>query len=96
MTIEKIKLLDKLMNEIYQIIREANLTDEEIATSERVKKLAFEMVSLLKNENIKTTYNNLTNLNFHTLVKILNYNAFFSKNQLSKELSDELKTFSLI
>lgn len=94
--LEKIKLLDKLMNEIYQIIRETNLTDEEVATSEKVKNLAFEMVRLLKSENFKTTYNNLTNSNFHTLVKILNYNGFFPKNQLSKEYSNELKTFSLI
>lgn len=95
MNLEKIKQVDFLMGKIFKMIDKNTLPQNEFCTSEKVKKYAFEVVAILRSENIKTTYNNLTNMNFHTLVKILNHNGFFPKNQLSTELSNQLKTLPL-
>lgn len=94
MKIDKIEKIDSLMNEIYSDINDTKLTDLEFAKSQDTQDKAYEIIEILKAEWINTTYNNLTNMNYHTLVKILNYNWFFDNN-LAKNIRDELKTFPL-
>lgn len=92
MNIGTLTALDSFYKAINSKLRITDLTDQEFATSEEIKKLAFEVAEVLKNDGIKVTYNNLTNMNLHTLVKILNYNDFF---RIPKALKNELKQLKL-
>jgi hypothetical protein len=74
MKLANIDRIDENMQFIFAQRKESNLTDLEFATLEEIEEKAFEIIDILKEENEKTTYNNLTNMNYHTLVKILNYN----------------------
>ena len=95
MWIEIIDKIDNLMEIIYKKYRDRwEMTDEEFSKSEEIKDIAFKIVEILKEENIKTSYNNLTNMNFHMLVKILNYHDYFK--ELKKEIKEALKKFSLL
>ena len=95
MWIEIIDKIDNLMQIIYKKYREKwEITDEEFSKSEEIKDITFEIIDILKEENIKTSYNILTNMNFHMLVKILNYNNYFK--ELSKEEREWLKNFTLL
>ena len=95
MWIEIIDKIDNLMEIIYKKYRDRwEMTDEEFSKSEEIKDITFEIIDILKEENIKTSYNILTNMNFHMLVKILNYNNYFK--ELSKEEREWLKNFTLL
>jgi len=50
---------------------------------------------LIKEKGQKTTFNNLTNMNFHLLVKILNFNDYFKK-QITQDIHNELKKLTFI
>ena len=90
---EVITKIDNLMEIIYKKYRDRwEMTDEEFSKSEEIKDITFEIIDILKEENIKTSYNILTNMNFHMLVKILNYNNYFK--ELSKEEREWLKNFT--
>lgn len=92
---EVITKIDNLMEIIYKKYRDRwEMTDEEFSKSEEIKDITFEIIDILKEENIKTSYNILTNMNFHMLVKILNYNNYFK--ELSKEEREWLKNFTLL
>lgn len=91
---ENIDKIDNLMTEIYSAININLLSDLEFSQLLNIRENAYEIIKIFESEWIKTTYNNLTNMNYHTLVKILNYNWFFD-NSLSKNLRDELKTFPI-
>lgn len=95
MWIEIIDKIDNLMQIIYKKYRDRwEMTDEEFSKSEEIKNIAFEIIDIFKEENIKTTYEHLTNMNFHTLVKILNFHNYFK--DLTKEEKERLKKFSLL
>lgn len=95
MKTENYNHIEKLLTEILNERKISKLNDEEFSKSEKIKTKALKIIWTLKWELIKTTYNNLTNLNYHILVKILNYNWFF-KWDLSKNLSEELKKLPII
>lgn len=90
MDLEKIKKIDNIMRDIFEELKETNLSDLDFSILPKTQDKVFEIVKILEEENIKTTYNNLTNMNYHTLVKILNYNWFFDK-QLPKKTINDLK-----
>ena len=92
---EVITKIDNLMEILYRKYREKwEITDENFSKNEEIQKIVFEIVEILKNTKISTSYENLTNMNFHMLVKILNYNNFFKG--LKKEEKEALKKFSLL
>lgn len=92
---EVITKIDNLMEILYKKYREKwEITDENFSKNEEIQKIVFEIVEILKNAKISTSYENLTNMNFHMLVKILNYNNFFK--ELKKEIKEALKKFSLL
>jgi hypothetical protein len=55
------------------------LEDQQFATSELIKTTVFDFIAECKLRKIKTTFNNLTNMNLHLLVHILVLNDFFKK-----------------
>ena len=78
-------------DELYKLYKNTKLTDERFSKKYHRKALSIQKAISIWYK-IKN-FNWLTNLNFHFLVKILNYNNFF---KLSKELKEELKTFKLL
>lgn len=94
MNLLDLEKFDKYYNELYE---KAKLTTNQVAFSKdnETLKIVNEILYLIKESGQRITYKNLTNMNLHLLVKILNYNDFFKK-ELNKEVSGELKTFSLI
>ena len=92
MTIQQINYIGDLHRKLYKWREISKKSDEDFATSKRVIEVADEIVEALKNNNIKITYNNLTNSNYHFLVKILNYNK---KLKLDKNTSESLKKLKL-
>lgn len=95
MKADVIQKIDKLQTSIYQSRKKSKLKDMDFSISPKIKEMAFEMVTIFAQEDVQTSYNNLTNMNYHMLVQILNYNGFFDKS-LKKEYREELKTFPLI
>lgn len=85
--------IDTRLSILYGKYNETNLTDKQF--SKEYFYLAEMLAKLIKEYTWNKTYNHLTNLNYHFLVKILNHNDYF-KWDLTKELSEELKTFNLI
>ena len=92
MTIQQINYIGDLHRKLYNWREISKKSDEDFATSKRVVEVANEIVKALKNNNIKITYNNLTNSNYHFLVKVLNYNK---KLKLDKNTSESLKKLRL-
>lgn len=92
------KILDKLDNLnwfIFESRKSSNLNDEDFSLQNDIKNSAFEMIEIYQNNWVKVTYNTLTNMNKHILVKVLNYNWFFDKS-LSKKDREELKKIPII
>jgi len=90
--------IQKQIDENYLfLIKEARKTNypEGFSKSEKTKKIAFEIVDLIREKGQKTTFNNLTNMNFHLLVKILNFNDYFKK-QITQDVHNELKKLTFI
>lgn len=88
--VEFIKKFDERYTFLIKKAEETKTTPAVFSKSDEIKKVAFELVDLLEQNGDKTTFNNLTNMNHHLLIKILNYNDFFKKT-LTKKLQEELK-----
>ena len=74
-------VIDEINNFIIDERIKSDLTDEEFATQDIIKEKALKVVELYKNEWVKkVNYAYLTNMNHHTLVKVLNYNWFFDRS----------------
>jgi hypothetical protein len=82
---------DSMYNALHEKAKSTQNTDEVFSIMHR--KEALEIVDLLRGAGIKTTYNNLTNMNNHFLVKVLNYNNYF---KLPKKFKNDIKKLKLI
>lgn len=93
---KNIEIIKKFDEKYMQLIEQAKqaTNDESFSKSDKIKSLAFELVELLKQNNEQVTCKNLTNMNHHILVKVLNYNGFFKK-QIPVKLQNELKTLKI-
>lgn len=89
--LEHIKYFDFLYMDLYNNAKQTTLSDEEFSIEN--KDHAFKLVELFSQYRQKPTYNNLTNCNFHFLVKVLNYNNFF---KIPKDIKIALKERPLI
>lgn len=93
---KRLKLIDRAdyltqkMIEIYNSGKYKN--DENFALSEEVQMLKNETLNILTVSGVKITYKNLTDINKHHLVKILNYR---NELKIKKSMKVELKTFSI-
>lgn len=88
--------LDKIDNRLSKLISEykqTKLSDENFSKTKFKDALFIQKIIFLW--TWKKSYDDLTNYNYHFLVKILNYNWYF-KWDLWEDLSRELKRFKLI
>ena len=89
-----INQLDYFFESLFLKIKEKIVSDEVFSNLSDTKNLINLILEDIKKLGVKITYNNLTNCNYHTLVKILNYQNYFKG--LPKETKKELKKLKLL
>jgi len=95
---DRIKLIDEIDNNIAFIYEQWTknwLSDEKFAQLPKIKNKAYDIINIYNYSKESVSYNNLTNMNQHMLVKILNYNWFFNKT-LKKDIREDLKSLPII
>jgi len=86
--------LDLLFKALYSKIKEKKVSDKVFSNLPETKNLTDSILEKIKKLGVKPNYENLTNYNYHILVKVVNYQNYFKK--LPKEVKDALKKRDLI